>query len=77
MLAKPKRRRQSFPPPQPQQEIDAFYFDPDEVVSATECTGLTPVPPASRAEAEAYAELYPIPEPDPGRKSRKPSKPDV
>lgn len=69
-----KRHKQSFPPPQPQQEIDEFYFDPEEVISATECTGLIPTLPASDDEIEAYADLYPIPTPEPGRSKEKPPK---
>lgn len=34
-----------------------------EVVSGTGCTGLIPNPPENDRQAEAYTDLYPIPEP--------------
>jgi hypothetical protein len=34
-----------------------------EVVSANGCTGLIPAPPEDGQQAEAYTDLYPIPEP--------------
>lgn len=36
------------------------FLESENVASATECTGLTPTPPASEEEAESYEELYNI-----------------
>jgi hypothetical protein len=36
---------------------DDKYYDLNQVVSANDCTGLTPTPPASESEAESYADL--------------------
>ena len=43
-------------------EDDFFYYD--TVASATECTGLIQTPPVSDEEAEAYTEIYAIPQPE-------------
>lgn len=48
------------------QDIDGSYaFDMQNefngVVSATECTGLMPIPPQDDDEAEAYNEIYVVP----------------
>ena len=42
------------------------YTEPgaEDVVSATECTGLIMAPPEDEAQAKAYADLYPIPKPE-------------
>ncbi len=45
------------------QPDENFFFDLDDIVSTTECTGLIPTPPVSEAEAEAYTNLYSIPKP--------------
>ncbi len=39
----------------------ADWEDTFEVASATECTGLVPAAPASRAEDRSYRQLYPQP----------------
>ena len=44
-------------------DFEDDYFDYDNVACATECTGLIPTPPVSDEEAEAYTELYAIPQP--------------
>lgn len=38
-------------------------LDIENVVSATECTGLMPTPPHDEAEVESYTQLYDIPQP--------------
>ena len=48
------------------EDIDGSYaFDMQNefngVVSATECTGLMPVPPQNDGEAESYNEIYVVP----------------
>jgi hypothetical protein len=42
--------------------FDQMFFDQEQVVSATECTGLIPTPPQSAEQAESYAQLYHIPQ---------------
>ena len=37
-------------------------LDIESTVSATDCTGLMPTPPINEAEAEAYTQLYNIPQ---------------
>lgn len=49
--------------PQPGEDEDEILSSVDTVSSSTECTGLIQTPPDSEAEADAYAELYPIPRP--------------
>ncbi len=39
------------------------YDDAENIVSATDCTGLIPTPPVNQTEAESYAELHSIPQP--------------
>jgi hypothetical protein len=41
-----------------------LFFDIDDVVSATECTGLIPTPPRSESEAESYTDIYLVPCPE-------------
>jgi len=46
-------------------EIDyeaALNEDISSVVSATECTGLMPIPPQDLFESESYSEIYTFPE---------------
>ena len=38
-------------------------YDMNTVASATECTGLIPTPPNNEGEAEAYTDIYNIPQP--------------
>ncbi len=47
----------------PKKAADDKFFDPNIVVSSTDCTGLIPSPPLSEDEAESYAEIYDIPHP--------------
>ena len=52
-----KKDKNSFP----------FYEDGwelDDVVSSTECTGLIPTPPASDGDADSYADIYSVAEPE-------------
>lgn len=51
--------RQAYYPWETEEEIN----DLSGVVSCGECTGLVPTPPENETESEAYAELYPIPQP--------------
>lgn len=39
-------------------------MDIDNVASTTECTGLMPTPPASPEQAQAYTDIYAIPQPN-------------
>ena len=41
-----------------------LFDDLFSVASATECTGLIQTPPVSDEEAEAYTEIYAIPQPE-------------
>lgn len=43
---------------------DDLLFDTNITASATECTGLIQTPPLTEDEAEAYTDLYAIPQPD-------------
>lgn len=64
MLSAPKDKS-AFCPQNPLEEMM-------DVASATECTGLIPTPPADEAQAQSYAQLYPIPQPPkPPRKGEK------
>ena len=47
------------PPPIPRGS-HTVYNQPQDVVSATECTGLTPQPVMNDLEAREYADLYAI-----------------
>lgn len=42
-------------------EID-LLSTPNAIASTTECTGLIQIPPTSEEEAEAYGDIYVIPE---------------
>ncbi len=42
--------------------FDEMFFDQEQIVSATECTGLIPTPAQSADQAESYAQLYHIPQ---------------
>lgn len=44
-------------------EID--FLKADDVVSATECTGITPTPPEDSSQSDSYANVYPIPKQKP------------
>lgn len=44
-------------------------YDPLDVASANDCTGLIPTPPTDEAEMEAYGELCKIPITEPNEKS--------
>ncbi|MBW7573634.1 hypothetical protein [Caproiciproducens faecalis] len=44
-------------------DVDSF-FTSDEVISATECTGLIQTPPISEEEAESYTQIYHVPKPE-------------
>lgn len=46
----------------PAYEDDWWEFD--DVVSSTECTGLIPSPPTDAADAESYTDLYDVPQPE-------------
>ncbi|MDD4334540.1 MAG: hypothetical protein PHY77_02925 [Desulfotomaculaceae bacterium] len=48
----------------PKKSANDKSFDPNIVVSSTECTGLIPNPPLSEDQAESYAEIYDIPHPE-------------
>ena len=39
-----------------------IFDEHNTVSSATECTGLIQIPPVTEEEAQAYSEIYPIPE---------------
>ena len=54
--------RRKEKPGNPGYDDDRFY-DTTSVVSQTDCTGLQPRPPVSEGEAEAYGELFNIPQP--------------
>lgn len=41
-------------------DISDFLYDRFAVMSATECTGLIPAEPQSKAERENYGEIYDI-----------------
>ena len=43
-------------------DMEDDFFDYDTVASATECTGLIQTPPVSDEEAEAYTEIYAMPQ---------------
>ena len=58
--------RQAYVPWETEEELN----DLSGVVSCGECTGLIPTPPDDEAEGEAYAELYPIPQPQNGKKQK-------
>ncbi len=45
-------------------EDEERFYNFDTVASATDCTGLIPTPPLSEDEAESYAQLYKIHQPD-------------
>ncbi|WP_312641470.1 hypothetical protein [Hydrogenoanaerobacterium sp.] len=47
----------------PRDELFDDFWDLDTVVSATECTGLIPIPPTTEDEAESYTNIYAIPQP--------------
>ncbi len=38
-----------------------YYFSPQSVVSANECTGLEVTPPTTGAEVESYGHIYETP----------------
>lgn len=42
-------------------ETERALFEQTGVVSATDCTGLEPIPPETLEETEGFAELYDIP----------------
>lgn len=44
-------------------DVDSF-FTSDEVISATECTGLIQTPPITEEEAESYTQIYHVPKPE-------------
>ncbi|MEA4895862.1 MAG: hypothetical protein VB064_11470 [Oscillospiraceae bacterium] len=56
----------------PLQRDDRIYqdfYDMNSVMSTTEMTGLTPTPPITEEDAEAYSEIHGMPVPgDPPRK---------
>ena len=63
--------RQAFP--EKRQGYDpgeAGEFPGMDVVSAGEYTGMIPTPPEDEFEAESYAQLSPLPEPQPGRRKK-------
>lgn len=63
-----RRNRQAFP--ENRQGYDpgeAGDFPGMDVVSAGEYTGMIPAPPEDEFEAESYAQLSPLPEPQPAR----------
>lgn len=41
-------------------DISDFLYDRFTVMSATECTGLIPCEPQTKAERESYGEIYDI-----------------
>lgn len=41
---------------------DKIMDELNTVASVTECTGLMPIPPTNEDEAEAYGEIYVVPE---------------
>lgn len=50
--------------PKGEEDVDEYIYScADNVVSSTECTGLIPTPPANEQEAQAYTDIYAIPEP--------------
>lgn len=57
MSKDPKKEGHGYPP----YDDDRFY-DTTHIVSQNDCTGLEPHPPINEAEAEAYGELYNIPQ---------------
>lgn len=52
-------------------DTEEWLEEYEMVASATECTGLMPTPPVSNQEAEAYTEIYGIPQPVKERKTEK------
>ena len=46
-------------------------YDMNTVASATECTGLIPTPPSNEGEAEAYTDIYSIPQPQSPQDNKK------
>lgn len=55
-----KERRKTAADPYNLGDIHDFLYDRFAVTSATECTGLIPSLPQSRAEKDSYREIYDI-----------------
>ena len=50
--------------------LEDDLYDMNTVASATECTGLIPTPPGNDSEAEAYTDIYNIPQPQGAKDNR-------
>lgn len=67
-----RKKHQAFPEDRQGYDPDeAMQFPGMDVVSAGEYTGMIPTPPEDEFEAEAYANLSPLPKPQPEKHTGK------
>lgn len=59
-MSKNEIRRSKADDPYNLGNIHDFLYEHYTVMSATECTGLMPSPPKTRAEKDSYKEIYDV-----------------
>jgi hypothetical protein len=72
MNTETKENKQLAPKEKEEDDVDNYIYScADNVVSSTECTGLIQTPPTNEQEAQAYTDIYAIPEPSQNKDCQK------